>query len=169
MRVYSKLSVDRQPSWKNLSGARQGYGWGRAWGDKAGLHECYEVKWLANPGPIQDPKSWRSEKCISKSEKCRFWPLQKKDLKSQLNSLKKSEKSRKLSQKDYLIEFSRPFSGGVKNGIFRTSKCTVRISRISGPVWGRGVASHFSKTYALQTCHKMKGSYGMKITCPSAK
>ena len=64
-------------------------------------------------------------------------PPPKKALKRQINSLKKSEKSQKVPQKEYLIDFSRPFLGGVKNGIFQTSKCTFRISRISGPVWGQ--------------------------------
>ena len=53
---------------------------------------------------------------IRKVWKMPFLTPQKKTLKSQLNSLKKS---RRLPQKDCLIDFSRPFSGGSKMAFFR--------------------------------------------------
>ena len=50
------------------------------------------------PGPIQNPKSWNSRKCISKYKKCHFGPPRKRAPKSQLNGPKTPEMGTGRSQ-----------------------------------------------------------------------
>ena len=104
------------------------------------LEKAVAVSGIATPRPHTGPEILEIRKVHFEVRKMPFLTPQKKALKSQLNSLLGAIFE---TFSDFFRLFNwlfKAFFWGVKNGIFWTSKCTFRISRISGPVWGRGVA-----------------------------
>ena len=85
------------------------------------------------PVPLQNPRTPKLQKCILKTEKCHFGPPRKKGPNYNVQKARFGH----FTSWTFKLTFGAPFPG-VRNGVFRTLKCTLGVSGFRGSVGGPG-------------------------------